>query len=688
MSEALAPDDLTDGARLYRELVQTIGDYEKWAKDWLDRSKKIIARYRDDRNEQISDERRARKFNVFWSNVQTLMPAVYAQKPRPQVERRFKDRDPVARVASETLERCVAFTTDGEAFDTVVRQCRDDYLLIGRGMAWVRYVPHFQPMAPEGMETPEQEVAEDGTQISGTVENEAAEAQRLIFEEVCFDYVAWRDFGHTPARIWEEVRQVWRKVQMTREDLVERFGEEVGNAVNLDARPEVGDEKDTTSKLRDQLYSRANVYEIWDKSRGKVFWLCKGYKDALLGEADDPLGLRDFFPCPRPLYATLTTDTLIPVPDYALYQDQAKELDELSERLFLLIKACKANGVYAGTEDSSIGRLMSEGTDNTLIPVDQWAAFADKGGIKGLIDFLPLDTIIKAIAELTGRFQAVKQEVYEITGIADIVRGYSQASETATAQQIKGRFATLRLQDRQKAVAQFARDLMALAGEIIAEHFNPQTIALMSGIQEQPQDDQQLFPQAVALLRQDAMRRFRIDIETDSTIAADEQADKQAAVELMQAIGTGLRDGLPLAAQAPEILPLLEQGMLFTIRRFKGGRTFEAAVEQSFERLLQRAQQAQQQPPQPDPDVEKAKAELALKQQEAQLAAQLEQQKAEAQIALKTREHEQSMQMQRERAELDMTIAREKASLDLDLRQWEAQQRAMLAREAPREVAP
>jgi hypothetical protein len=237
------------------------------------------------------------------------------------------------------------------------------------------------------------------------------------------------------------------------------------------------------------------------------------------------------------------------------------------------------------------------------------------------MDFVPLEGIIATIRELTGREQALKAQIYEITGISDIVRGYSAPSETATAQQIKGQFAALRLQEQQNEVARFARDLIALTAEVIAEHFQPQTIALMSGLREQAPEFQQAFMPAVQLLRDDAMRSFRIEIETDSTIAIDEQGDKQAATEFLTAMGNYMASSLPMAQQAPELLPMIAQGAIFLARRFRAGRQLESSIEQAFQVLGQRAQQMATQP-QPDPAMMKAEADV--KAIEAKTAAQVD----------------------------------------------------------------
>jgi len=617
----------------YRRWLVEIDQAEKWCRDWHETAKKCLKRYRDDRNELQKTQRR---INIFWSNVETLKPALYARRAKPVVERRFRDADQIGKAAAETLERATTFATDSDQFDEVIRQARDDRLIVGRGTAWLRYVPHFQQMQPP---TPA-----DGVSVTDDAAEYEAETQAqapneaLVFEEVAHDYVAWVDFLMSPAKTWREVSWVARKVQMTRAELVERFGKKIGSAVPLNERADKNGNDSAEVRFRDGLSARAEVFEIWNKAERKVCWLARGY-EGLLDDRDDPLRLRDFFPCPRPMFATVTTESLIPIPDYMMYKDQADDLDSVTLRLSMLTEACRVAGVYDASQDASVGRLFSEASDNQLIPVNTWAAFSEKGGLRGVMDFVPLDGIIATIRELTAREQVLKAQIYEITGISDIVRGYSAPSETATAQQIKGQFAALRLQDQQSEVARFARDLIALTAEIISEHFQPQTIALMSGLAEQAPEFQQNFMPALQLLRNDRMRSFRIDIETDSTIAVDETADKQAATEFLTAMGNYMASSLPMAQQAPELLPVIGQGAVFLARRFRAGRQLEGSIEASFQALEQRAQQMAQQPQQqqPDPAMLKAQAdeqrlaiesdfkarELALREQELTFNAEL-----------------------------------------------------------------
>jgi len=89
----------------------------------------------------------------------------------------------------------------------------------------------------------------------------------------------------------------------------------------------------------------------------------------------------------------------------------------------------------------ALQRLLTEGDNNTLIPVDKWMAFSEKGGLQGSIQLLPLEVIAATLINLYTAHKNVTDQIYEITGISDIIRGQTSASETATAQQIKGQYA-------------------------------------------------------------------------------------------------------------------------------------------------------------------------------------------------------------------------------------------------------
>lgn len=662
--------------------LQVVAQYDNEFKKWETRSEKIIKRYRDDNRSQNTNE--TAKFNILWSNVQTLIPAVYAKLPKAVAQRRFGDNDPVGRVAGQLIERALDYEIEHYPdFRSTMKYAVEDRFLGGRGTAWVRYEPHVR-----AVDTPE-----DGVQVTEDADTEGPQ-EEIEYECAPVDYVYWKDFGHNVARTWEEVTQVWRWVYMTREALCERFGDDAGKKIPLDAGAETLKSYGQQTKEK----TRARICELWDKESGKVFWFSKNSRE-IIDERDDPLELECFFPCGQPLYATMTSDTLIPVPDFVLYQDQAVELDILSDRIDGMVKALKVRGVYDASQPA-LQRLLTEGDNNTLIPVDKWMAFGEKGGLKGSIDLLPIDELANALLNCYRARQEIKAQIYEITGISDIIRGATQASETATAQQIKGQYAGLRLRSMQEEVALFASELIRLKAQVICGKFQPQTILAYAAAEQMTPPDQQMIPQAMELLKNNPLRNFRVEVDADSLVQIDEAQNKKDRVEFLQAFGAFMKEALPAGQAAPELVPMLVELMKFGIGAFKQAKPIEGVLDVALEGMKQK--QAQPQPQRPDPEMLKLQAQQQSEQARVQADmqatsaklqadAQIEQMKvqAEAQLEQLRQQHEAQMKAQElaaeeqssmRKAELDaatkIMVARIGANPGLDLPLIEAQQAA------------
>jgi hypothetical protein len=585
-----------------------IAAYDREFASWETRAKKILKRYRDDtRNSQDSGSR----FNILWSNVQTLKAATFARLPKPDVSRRFRDNDQVGRVASMLLERALDYEiTHYPDYRETLTAALYDRFLPGRGVAWVRYEPKFK----QG----EAQITED---------EESPSDEMLDYECAPTDYVHWKDFGHNVARTWEETCIVWRKVYMTRPMLRERFGDEMAKKIPLDSEP-----SEMKNASREGVDKRAMIFELWDKETGKAVWMSKSLGE-FLDEQDDPLKLEGFYPCPKPLYSTITNESLVPVPDFALYQDQANSLDILSDRIDGLVKALQVKGVYDAASPE-LARLFTEANNNDLIPVKNWMAFAEKKGLAGAIDMVDLTPIAGALIQAYQAFEQVKSQIYDITGISDIVRGQSVASETATAQQIKGQYASLRLKSYQDDVARFATHMIQLKAQIICQLFDPQTILMMSAADQLSPVDQQLVPQALELLRNEPMRSFRIEISTDSLIMMDESQEKQDRMEFLGAVSSFLEKAVQASQVAPQIVPLSLDMLKFGVGAFKIGKSMEGQIDQTaqqFKEQLEQQQQQPEQPPPPDPEEMKMQLQMQMDQAKMQAQAQTEQMKMQAQ---------------------------------------------------------
>ena len=685
-----------------QKLLSNIHTYNNEYKKWEGRTTKIIRRYRDDQGTGTGMTNEAARFNILWSNVQTLVPAVYAKLPKADVSRRFGDNDPVGRVASLLIERALDYEIEHYPdFRSSMRYAVEDRFLGGRGVSWVRYDPHIK----------QQDVPEDGYQITEDIEEgESQEAQGDIHnqtagndgppEEIDYecaptDYVHWRDFGHSCARTWEEVTQVWRWVYMSKDAVTERFGKKVAKKVAFNSSPDGLSKYGQSTRMND----KAKICELWDKETCKVYWLMENCTE-LLDERDDPLDLEGFFPCAKPLYATTTSDSLIPVPDFILYQDQANELDILTDRIDGLVKSLRVRGVYDASQPA-LQRLLTEGDNNTLIPVDKWMAFSEKGGLKGSIDLLPIETLASALINCYQAQANIKGQIYEITGISDILRGAGAASESATAQQLKGQYAGLRLRAMQESVALFASELLRLKAQIICTKFQPETILHLAAADQMSPADQQMIPQALQLMKDSPLRSFRIQIAADSLVQIDENQNKQERMEFMNAFSNLMREMVPATQQVPEMTPMLMEIVKYAVGGFKQAQVIEGSIDLAAKQLEQKAAKAAQSPPQ-NPEMMKiqadqqatqmkvqadvqgqqarAQADMQIEQMKAQMDAQMETQRQQHDAQLKMQELAAKEQYERWKTELDaatkIMVARISANPGMDLPMIEAQQAA------------
>ena len=651
----------------YEDWYNTISAYDKSFKKWEGRASKIVDRYRDSSRQQNNPEAR---FNILWSNVQTITPAIFARLPRPDVSRRFRDNDPVGRVACMLLERALEYELEHYTdYKSAMKNSVFDRLLGGRGTAWIRYEPHIAKKAGEpddGYEVTEDVEADEN--VEGHGEDQGME--EIEYECAPIDYVHWRDFGHTVARTWEEVTAVWRKVYMNRNALVERFGEDLGYKIPLDTKP---DDLKQSYKSDDGVYE-ALIYEIWDKETGKVLWISKSM-GKILDERDDPLGLENFWPCPKPLYSTLTTDSLEPIPDFVIYQDQARELDVLCDRIDGLINALKVRGVYDASA-SELQRLFSEGENNTMIPVHNWMAFAEKQGMKGAIDLVDLAPFASALMSCYQAMEQVKGQIYELMGIADIQRGQTDPSETLGAQIIKSNNAAGRLKTQQHAVVDFATSLLCIKAQIICNHFTDDTIIKISGAMQLSDQDKQYIPQAIALLRNEASKNFRIEVTSDSMIYQDEQQEKADRMAFLQAVGGFMAQAVPMVQNTPELAPMALEMLKFGVTAFKAGKQLEGIIDETADKLRMMSQKMEGQPKPLPPEIQKAQMDNQAKMQQIQMQAQLEQAKMQGQMQLEKAKQE----YQAQENQLKFQLEEQRNMMDREMELKVAQMKMMTER--------
>ena len=643
--------------------------------DWKRLSKEICDRYELDSDDELYTSS-SRRFNILWSNVETLLPAVYSREPTPVVKRRFRDSDAVARLASEMLERAIMNEMESDErmhrpLDHVLTYATIENLLYGRGNAWIRYEPQI------------------------TEDNE------VIAEACPVDFVCNEDFLHCPKKTWAEVVAtgwVARRVDMTREEGEARFGERFAEVPLSDRMAMHQDE----GRHEQKVVQTATVWEIWDAASKSVIWLNRDDVGTILDEKPDPLGLDGFYPCPRPIYGTLSKNSLIPIPDYKQYRQLAMELDRQSERIDNLSRQLRVAGVY----DSSMEGLKQLLDDNqgkdALVPVANFNALSAKSGggqaLTGVVQYLPIDVIAKALIALYDARERTKTVLYEVSGIADVLRGVVDPREKLGQSELKSRNASMRIDKRRQQVEQFARDLIRMKAEIIAEHFDPIYIRNISAFDEMPQVKymieaqggheiaEQAFNAAVTLIKNEKLRGFRVDVETNSTIMLNDEEEKTRRMEFLTAAGGFIEQAIPAATENPEMGPLLGQMLLFGVRGFRAGRQLEGAFEDAINKMTAALQQGEgETDPEEDAEMQKAQMEMQVKQmesgarqQEIQMGAQVKQMEVQGKASLMQQKHEMEMEkMQMEMQKLQADTAMEQERLMMDLQKMEAERDAL-----------
>lgn len=642
-------------------------------------------------------------FNIFYSNVNTLTPVVYNAQPKASVSRaqnekrlsletietaapeelqeiqkEVRDFESAENMAAMAIERAINHYNDlnGQDLDTIYYDIVQDYLVVGMGVPRVKLETEIQ-VAETEVEV--QSVNEEGITVS---EIEVQEVENIKDQRILTEHVYWKDFLMAPSRRWAVMPWVAYRHVLSKEEVKEMFGKKVARDIPylLDAEGAdisgTDDDKKTDTEAKGGTH--AQVWEIWDKTDKKRIWIATSFDD-ILKEEEDPLGLSGFFPSPEPIWANKTSGSMVPIADFMYYRDQAAELNRVVSRISALIEGMRVNGTY----DSRFPDLQKLGrsSDNTLIPVENYQTLTESGGVNAALQWVDVSQRGQMLAPLVEREQLLKQEIFEIIGISDIMRAaQNDPRETATAVLTKNKFGTSRVARRRADVQEQLRAVMRIEAEIIAEHFDPEILQEVSGIQ--------ITPKVEEILQRENMRKYHIDVQSDVTAQQDAEEEKESRIQFLTVATNTLNQLLPMmdAGVPPAII---EQLLKYVIRAFKASQPVEDAIEgmaQSISQLQQQAKQEAAENPKPTPEeilaqVEQAKVETERMKIESNARTETEKnqielkkvtlQEMEAQTNAKIEAATQGAQNEAKEAEIE--ISAERLSLDRQIAEIESQ---------------
>lgn len=491
---------------------------KKAHKDFRDRAKVIEDIYRRQSNEELY-------VPLYWQVINIEHVGVYSNQPSPDVRPRNNPQDPTLRAVAKMIQRGLGYCVDQPSFDENMHRTVDDYLAIALGMIRVKIdsvintntftVPIFEERL-EGFDPM-------GNPLMGQVQvgEEEQEEEVVGDQSIRWEYTPWSCFGWEQGNNWKSCEWIYFRHRMTMKQIISRFGKPISA------------KKESQSGGKQGLY---DIYEIWCKEKREVIFLAEGEAEPI-EVIPDPLELMEFFPCPTPMMMNLPSDELIPQSDYDYIESYDAEINRLQERRMGLLEQIRASGAY----DSGLPELkeMFENEDGEYTSIDNlMQRFSAAGGADNALYHLPIKEKAIVLQQLTEQIQFVRGQVDEVLGISDIVRGVTAASETATAQEIKGRWVGVRLTRKRECVQYTIREMMRIMAQLLISHITPENLQRMTQMQ--------ITEEMMNIMQDDVLMEFSIDIETDSTVAKDEFREMQTKQEMLNGVAQYSQSVLPM----------------------------------------------------------------------------------------------------------------------------------------------
>jgi hypothetical protein len=246
-------------------------------------------------------------------------------------------------------------------------------------------------------------------------------------------------------------------------------------------------------------------------------------------------------------------------------------------------------------------------------------------------------------------------------------------------------------------VALFATQLFQLKAQIMCGKFAPETMIQIAGVAQLTPEDQQLVPQALQLLlgeratnpdaesEANPLRIFRIEVNSDTMVQIDEQAEKENRMQFLQANGDFMDKATKMMMQAGPAASVLGPVIMdlwkFGITGFRVGRTIEGTLDAAADKIKQLA--AQPPPQQPNPEMMKIQAQqqadaarLQHDQQVEAAAHQREQERTQMEMQAKAQTAQMEAQSEERKAAIEAQRESFKLQAEMDFKRWEAELKA------------
>lgn len=685
---------------------------KKRNEQWCDWGKKVVQQYRDERDRAMGMNRDDQKVNILWSNTEVLKAALFASLGKPDVRRRFpkpgRDME-VAKQVAILLENALNTAIDKGDEEYEVARAVEDMLLPGRGVVWMEI---------------DREEDEDGyiasvdcksvhvgwkdfLQGSGTrwkdlpwvarghiytrddlKENFPEHGDRVPLNHEADGY-SETDRKKQPelfkrARVWE----IWDKGKKERLFVAEDYEfvlRRTPDPYRLEGffpcpRPLIAVETTDSAVPIPEYTLYQDQAEELNRITRRIFRLIdmlkvRGVYDASADEAEVLHDLRhaadgEFLPY-KGAMSLAERGGLQGAYFFWPMSETIAALQQLYQQRDQLVQA-----IY---EITGISDILRGATD------PKETATAQR--IKGQFGSMRLQKRQREVQRFVRDIYRMKAELIaehyppeqleEMTGILlppeqVITQAKMQLAQLQQAPQ---------QQMQMQGNAQMGTEAPQQPPEGVSGASMGQVIPLQpQAVSAPPEHLEELqriaesvsWEEIKSVLHSDLRRCYQVDIETDSTVFEDAEAEKQARMEYLTAMQNVISNVYPIMQQDRSLAPFVKEVILFASRAFKAGRTLEENLEDAFEKLSQ-------QPPQPDPKAQAAQAKLEIDKARFQLdqsKAQQEMQRKQAEFQAEQQERQMEMasKVQDQRFDqqskaADLEFARQQQQMDMTAKQ-------------------
>lgn len=551
--------------------------------------------------------------------------------------------DPVGSVAAILLERLATNLAKTFDFFDVMCCARDDFLATNFGLTRAYYerkevkekvkIEIFPQQLPTG-EMAFVDGAGNVIMSDAIIQDgpnwfyESEEVVDVTDEKICLEPLLYRDvFVDPDIRRWNRCKrlgflELYSEVQFKR-----IFGNEAFSQLPKTEDQQPG--KDEASPKRQCI----KVYEYWDEYEEEVLWFAEDGTDFIKPKAflypdqEDIVrrGLYDlekFFPVPTPLLSNQATDEFWPIPEYYQLSEVFEDIHTIFSRMCALTRSIRSRLLFDNNIEG-LQALINEASEGDAIGVTNLAQMLNSGGgtgsLESVVQYIPVAPMIEALNQCYIALEQRLNTVYKLTGTSDLLQGLitDQTDRTLGERQMLEKYALNQIAEPQGKMAEYVCNSYQLMAEMALKNFKDESLEkyIIPGTLED--DAQAVYPQGLQLLKNDP-KRFRIELETDSTIALNEQYDKAMRVELVNALTTALEKTANIATTSPALVVPELHAMKFLIQGFRQGKLFQNEITQAIDNVIKAAQDI------PAP-FNKDEAQAQLKQSEMQQTAQLKQ---------------------------------------------------------------